>query len=734
MPGRAGGPTNLLDDDLLVLAVALISGLVAATGPAAPTGHPITDAILLAAGTTLIVLIGARSPWWVGVVVAGAALAIAVAPLLMVLAAVALAAAVWLGATKRRAGLVVAASLGVSFNVLGRSELGGMLGTSAIVTVAAAVLVFVTGIVHHSKLVRRLALGGAAVAVLFAGVASVGFAYEAAKSRHDLATGLSTAELGVVALENGRFDEAATWFQQANGYLEAANTRLDKPWARAAAVVPIAALYQSAVSDMSHVGADGAGVVADALGQIDFDKLRPQDGRFNLAALSALDAPLTRVRDSLVLLQDTAEGVRSPWLVNRATYQLDDFDESVAEHLPALENALQAIKMAPAMLGADGTRTYLMLFTTPSESRALGGFIGSYAELTITDGQIALGNFGRAQDLDAAALAAGAKIDDQHAEFVKEFGRFGYDTDGKGAVGDAAFRNLALTPNFPWVGELASELYTQTTGHHVDGVIAMDPVVVAQLLGYSGTVHLPTLDVDVTPQNALQFLLRDQYVVGAADDTVRADALAEAAAGAFAGLINGALPEPIQLARDLGPLTGERRLLLWSANKDEQQLLDTVGISGAMPPLDGADGWSFSVSNSSSNKIDSFLQRKAGYEATTNPDTGVTTGTMRVELTNTAPAEGLPSYVIGNLVGKPKGTSSLLVSLYSPLGLDHVTVNGVEVGVTAGTEAGWNAYRFSIDIPPGATTSIEATLSGTVAHPDQVVTWTQPMSDPVQPL
>ena len=92
---------------------------------------------------------------------------------------------------------------------------------------------------------------------------------------------------------------------------------------------------------MSHVGADGATVVADALDEIDFDRLRPQAGRFDLQALADLQAPLTRVRDALVELQQTSQDVRSPWLVNRATYELDDFDESVAEHLPALQNALR---------------------------------------------------------------------------------------------------------------------------------------------------------------------------------------------------------------------------------------------------------------------------------------------------------------------------------------------------------------------------------------------------------
>ena len=733
MAGRAGGPRNLLDDDLLVVVIALLAGLIAALGPAEPTGHAATDAILLGLGTALIVVIGALAPWWVAVVAAAAALAIALDPLLIGLAVVALALALWNGSRPSLSRVVTAASLGVSFNVLGRAEIGGVLGTSAIVTFVAAALVFVTGIRRRSTPVRRTAWIGVGVIVLFGGLATAGFAYEAVTSRHDLASGLSTAELGVAALEDGRFEDAAAWFREATGYLESANDRLDKPWARVAAVVPVAAIYQSAVSDMSHVGADGATVVADALDQIDFDRLRPQNGRFDLQALADLQVPLTRVRDALVELRQTSQGVRSPWLVGRATYELDDFDESVAEHLPALQNALRAIALAPDMLGEEGPRTYLLVFTTPSESRAIGGFIGSYAELTVTDGQLALGNFGRSQDLDAAISAAAATMTD-HEEFVQEFGRFGYDTDGNGAVGDAALRNLALTANFPWVGEIASELYTKTTGHAVDGVIAMDPYVVATLLGYTGTVHIDSLNQDVTPENAVQFLLRDQYVIGAADNEVRADSLAEAASLAFQGLIGGALPEPIELARDLAPLTSDRRLLVWSAHPEEEQLLETVGIAGDMPALDGADGWSFSVSNAGGNKIDAYLQRRAGYDATTDPDTGVTTGTMRIALTNNAPAEGLPGYVIGNRIGKPVGTSSLLVTLYSPLGLDQVTVDGTAVGVTPGTEDGWNAYRFSVDIPAGATVTIEATLSGKVANPTEVVTWTQPMADELQPF
>ena len=502
-----------------------------------------------------------------------------------------------------------------------------------------------------------------------------------------------------------------------------------------AGAVPIAAHYQRAVGDMSRSGAEALSVVSEALAEINLDTLRPADGQFDLEALAALDAPLTRVRDALVDLKSTADESRSVWLVDRATYELDDFATSVDEHLPSINDALHAIRLAPEMLGADGRRTYLLVFTTPSESRGLGGFIGSYGELQVDDGTLTLGEFGRAQDLEPRIQAAGARVTDQD-EFLEQYGRFGFDADGTGTglVGDSSLRNLAMTPDFPTVAEIAADLYLQTTGTHVDGVIAMDPQVVTQLLRYSGPVFIPSLGREVSADDTLPFLLRDQYIVDVPDDQ-RADGLAEAATSAFTGLIAGQLPDPIELARDLGPLTGERRLLVWSAHPDEQEMIEGVGIGGAIPPLDGADGLAFTVSNAGGSKIDTFLTRGVRSTSSTDADTGVTSRTVAIELQNEAPAEGLPRYVIGNRAGQPDGTSSLWLSIYSPLGMDRLTVDGTEVGFEAGEEAGWNVYRVRVDIPSASTASIEATMSGTLADPSaEPVTWVQPMERDIQEL
>ena len=107
-------------------------------------------------------------------------------------------------------------------------------------------------------------------------------------------------------------------------------------------------------------------------------------------------------------------------------------------------------------------------------------------------------------------------------EFVRQYGRFGYDHAG-GTVGDAAFRNLAMTPNFPWVGEIAASLYTQTTGRPIDGVIAADPYVIAEILRFTGPVTVEPYGQEISYDTAVPYLLHDQYVVGAddADDPPR---------------------------------------------------------------------------------------------------------------------------------------------------------------------------------------------------------------------
>jgi hypothetical protein len=224
--------------------------------------------------------------------------------------------------------------------------------------------------------------------------------------------------------------------------------------------------------------------------------------------------------------------------------------------------------------------------------------------------------------------------------------------------------------------------------------------VLARLVEYTGPVDVPELDVTVAADEVVEFLLVDQYVL-AEEKELRVEALETLGVGAIEQLLSTSLPGPPRIARDLGPLVEERRLLFWSADPEERALLSRVGLLGDLPVLDAADGgFGVAVNNAGANKIDSFLERTVDVTEQLGPD-GRRRLVAEVELTNTAPSTGLPDYILGNAVGLPRGSSRLIVHFYGPAELDEVTRDGAAIDVGPFSEAGWAAYSTVVSLPPG---------------------------------
>jgi hypothetical protein len=718
--------------EFAAVVVAYGAGVAAAFASPSPTGRPLVDALLLGISVAVVTYAGASAPWWATVVAGGAAVAIAVDPILIAIGAVALGIGLLIGARQRSLPGWRAISIGISMNVLARSELEGVFGLSAAVAIAVGVLVFVVGMRRRPVRIRRVAWAGAGVVATLAVLATLAFGITAARARADLESGQDQVEAGIDLLNEGEFALAADQFDAASASLRDVEDQLGSPWGSAASVVPVVAQHRAAAVDTSSAGSVATAQIAAALRRIDPATLGVDRGRIDLEAVAALAQPFTAMGEAMDMLAVEVDTARSPWLVSPVSDELASLSERIDEHAPRLDNARDAVALAPQMLGGDGTRRYLVLFTTPAEARGVGGFPGNFAELTIDDGRIEMTRFGRVAALERQARRVGARVEDAE-EFLASYGRFGFDTDGNGLVGEAPFRNLTMTPDFPSVGAIATDLYRQVTGTEVDGVIAIDPFVLARLLSYTDGIELTSAPVRLTADNATDFLLREQYAI-TPDQETRIDALEEAARGTFDALLAGAMPDPAALGRDLGPLAAERRLLVWTADSSEQDLLQRVGLLGGIPPHDSADGWAFIVNNAAANKLDTYLERRAAYESTTDPATGQTIGTLRVQLTNAAPLDRLPAYTIGNAVGLPEGTSRLYVSFYTPLHLSAATQNGEEVDTTPGREANWNVYSRFVDIPPGATVTLEFRASGRLDRPDELVTWTQPLVLPLQEL
>ena len=616
-------------------------------------------------------------------------------------------------------------------NVLIRSELGGFLGLSAIIGVTLGALLFVVGLRRRPSRVQRRGWVVAASAGGLAAVALVSLGVAGFAARPDLSRGSREANAAIDLLNNGDYQAAAARFSDASTSFRGAENKLGGPLAMPSRLIPGVAQNVAAGAELAAAAGEGTAEAAAALRAIDPASLRVVDGAIDLEAVAAVEAPLLQVESALADLDAVSADIESPWLLAPVQDELAELEDRLDANRPRLRNAIDAVRLAPQMLGGDGERRYLVLFTTPSELRGIAGFIGNYADITVTDGRIEIEEFGRRSDLEDVIREQGASCPDLPDELIARYGRFGLTNGPDGGANPRVWSNLTMPAHFPYVAEAAACLYPQSGGSPIDGVIAIDPYVVEALMKYTGPIDVPELGVTVAPDNAAKFILEDQYVL-AGDDAQpdRVDALQTLGEEVIARLLNGSLPEPSELARDLGPLAAEHRLLVWTDDPEEQSLLDRVRMLGALPQLGPEGGFSVVVANKGESKIDVFLQRETEVRIETD-ETGSRRLIADVALTNTAPKSGLPDYVIGNSAGEPSGTSSLLVSFFGPPLLDVVLADGEPIAVAPLGEAGWTAFGTEVVLHSGETVQYRLEFMLPVVAPDvaRPLEWLQPLAD-----
>ncbi len=706
-------------DERVALAVGIVAGMLAAAASAAPTGVRAVDVIVVALGVGAVVWASASAPWWALAAAAGVAAVVAVDPLAAVIGASAFGAALLIGIRRRDLGWLRALVAAVVANVLIRSELGGFLGLSALVGVATCAALFVLGLQRRPSRVRRRGwTAAAAVGVVgLAAVVVTGAATVVARS--DVLLSSRTARQGIEALDEGDYEAAAELLGRAADGFGRADVRFGGALASSGRLVPVLSQNLRAAADLSAAAADSLAEASRALRDVAGQDRAVVGGTVDLDAIVAVEEPLLRVREAIAAMRAATREVRSPWLIAPVQDELADLEAEFDEKEPRLDDAIDAVRLAPAMLGVDGPRRYLILFTSPSEARGLGGFIGNYAEVVVDDGTFTVTELARRSELERYVRRNGASCGTCPEELLGRYGRFGFTTGPDGGVGDRVWSNLTMPAHFPYVAEAAADLYPQSGGSPVDGVIVMDPYVIAALMQYTGPIDVPELGVTVEPDDAAWFILHDQYALatddrGAIDNPNRVDALESLGQSVVTGLLAGRLPPPEELAGVLAPLVDERRLLMWTAPAAERDLLARTGLLGALPETGDSGGFSVSVTNAGASKIDVFLRRTVDVSVEPAPDGGRRL-VAEVTLTNTAPASGLPEYLIGNSVGLPDGSSRLFVTFYGPPRLVAATLDGEATGLEPSREAGWAAfgdfvdlrsgesarYRLEFDLPPG---------------------------------
>ncbi|HEX6422290.1 MAG TPA: DUF4012 domain-containing protein [Acidimicrobiales bacterium] len=686
--------------------VAVVAGGVAAAllTTAEPTGRTTADALWSGGLVAVAAVFGATARRWTWFVPAGVAAVIAGDDLALACAGVAVAVAFVSVVTDTRSRARGAAVVALGCLALLRAEPVGFHGLSALLTTAAILPAVVSGYAYAGRTVRRrarrIALGATGVIGLMAAGAALGVL----SVQSDLTDGIRSVDDGMAAARDANDDLAAEHLGHAARSLKTADDTLSSWFVAPAKSLPIIGPNLDAVSSLAARASEVAEVSALAADTADVDALRFVEGRLDPQVVVDMQEPLRQVKAAIDRLADEVDEARSPWLVSLVSTRIDRLDEQIADAKPDADAALLAVDIAPHLLGADGPQRYLVLFTTPVEARGRTGFPGNYAELYVEDGKLSMPVFGRISELERGGLGDQRTLT-QPADLVARYQRF--DVAG-------TWRNLTMTPDFPSLAMAAGELYPQSGGQPIDGVLSVDPAGLAAIMRYTGPVEIEGRAEQLTSENAESYLLLEQYVLFEEENDDRVDVLEDVAETTFERLTSADLPGPRAVIDHIDTVVDGGHIQFASLDPDTLLSLYLTSVTGHFLPVGGADSFTTTTANAGASKIDVFLQRRQHYDVRWDPATGQVTGTLRVTLDNRAPSEGWPDYVIGNSVGLPQGSNRSYVSIYSPFGLEAARIGGQPVGLQSEVELGRNVYSTFVDIPPGGAVEIELDLAGTI--------------------
>ena len=709
VPGAGLSPVFPLLGLVGAVGLAVLAGLLS---PARPSGSATTDAVWNIAFVLVLMIAASRASrlpllWMLGL---SALLGVSGTPTGVICGIAALVLAFGLafatpstGRLNRSAGAIaglisaIAIVHGPSFGPVGAPT------AVAMIAVFPAVISAWRSTGGRQRTSVSLAIGVIGGLVLIAAATAV---LAAISVRQPLSDAESLSRSALTQLSDGETIVATQGFIDAARRFDTVHDAATGPLGWMGRAVPIVSQHLAAMRNVSAAGFDLATTASDAASSADWRTLTATGGRVNLTAIGEMRAPAAAAAAATTAALAVIEDARSPWLLGPVSSRLDSLTAEITRAEEQARVASSGLDVAPDLLGGNRPRRYLLALATPGESRDGGGFVGSFGIMTATDGVLSFDSSRSTRDLASPRSRAGEF--ELPPDWATRYGSL--------RVGMFP-GNLAASPSWPNDAFVAGQIAALNPDvGRVDGVLYADPIALAALLELTGPVRVPSLGRDLDATDVVEYLLVEQYVRFTADNTQRLDALNDVTRAVFDALINRPLPGLSRLGSVLGPVVAGGHLRLASfGSAAESAFLDDIGLSGQWRTRPGADYFSLRSANMLPTKIDVFMTRDISISTDFDPATGAVRSQVRATITNSAPERGLPTYVIGSGILAPAGTNKNLLALYSPLGLNAVTIDSVPAGAQVQSEFdGW-VYSVPVTIAPGSSVVVTWELSGSIA-------------------
>jgi hypothetical protein len=533
-------------------------------------------------------------------------------------------------------------------------------------------------------------------------------------------------EIALISRE-GSADEIVEQISDRTG---AARRAAEDPVWKIASALPWLGANFSAVHEVA-VAADevilgSAKPLLRVVNSLIWEDLTPVNGKLNVEPLQASSPTIVAAAKTLELSHARLHTIDGDALLPQVAQPLNDITDRLNTFRIAVETAADVSEVLPSMMGADGPRNYLVLVQNNAEIRATGGLPGALAVIRVDNGSIELVK----QASGSAMQKFSPPVDVDRAQediYSPRLGTY---------IGD-----VNLTPHFPTAARASKAMWEIRYGDSIDGVVAIDPVVLAHILEASGPITLPResnmpwtgLPAALTSENVVPTLLSDVYKnleTNEAQDSY----FAAASQQVFEVLASGQAPGPA-LLKALTRSFEENRVHVWSDHNSDQQILDDIALGGsASGPSVGGAAFGVYFNDGTGAKMDYYVRRTVQLvEVCTNND--YAEYKVRVITANTAPADAatsLPVSVTGDgRYGTPPGSVQTNVVVYGPAmsHADTATADGQKVGFGSHLHGDRPVGIVTTRLAPGQYSEVEMSFVKVVQHNDPTLSVTPTVQD-----
>jgi len=346
------------------------------------------------------------------------------------------------------------------------------------------------------------------------------------------------------------------------------------------------------------------------------------------------------------LFEEAKSGIRSANdYLKMAEADILEVDESVVPErygnymkgfkklLPDVQKAVDSVSVVisglPELLGTDGEKKYVVWFQNSNEIRPTGGFIGSYAVVSVESGKIKDIFIDDIYNPDGQVDIR--NIQSIPPEPIRKF--LGEDV--------LYLRNSNWDPDFTKSAKTFDDIYFKITGQTIDGYIAVDLNFVESLLKVTGPVFLASYNEDISAENIderAQYYSGFDYKEGSTDKK------------SFLTNLGGKLLERIfslkkedfsKLIEELIDSLNQRHIQVYFSDNQINTLLKERRWDGSLVDTNG--DYLFVVdANLGGNKSNYFVDKCMTYEINSMTRDGLLRASLYIDYKNNAESDAWP--------------------------------------------------------------------------------------------